>query len=170
MGAGANVKTTWEVNIKGEKCKKSFKLFLTRYFSLLIYYLFSVRTPTPVHPLLKVRKPWQIWFIFSLQDVLERKKYKNGKKNLMKLVRWVLKVTHVFWSKIDHFLTNSLFIWKNTFFWFLDPKIVTKSVIRFVLRWNLLNKTFISPFWVGICMGGTLRTQNFKILSTPLSC
>jgi hypothetical protein len=34
-----------------------------------------------------VRKIWQIWFIFSPQDVLERKKYKNGKKNSMKLVR-----------------------------------------------------------------------------------
>jgi hypothetical protein len=35
----------------------------------------------------KVRKPWQIWWIFSLQDVLERKKLKNVKKNSMKLVR-----------------------------------------------------------------------------------
>jgi hypothetical protein len=42
---------------------------------------FSVKTPTPVHPLLKVRKLWHFWFIFSLQDILERKKYKNGKKN-----------------------------------------------------------------------------------------
>jgi hypothetical protein len=48
---------------------------------------FSVKTPTPVHPLLKVGKPFQNWFIFSLQDVPERKKYKNGKKNSMKLVR-----------------------------------------------------------------------------------
>jgi hypothetical protein len=35
---------------------------------------FSVKTPTPVHPKFKVGKPLQIWFIFSLQDVLERKK------------------------------------------------------------------------------------------------
>jgi hypothetical protein len=55
-------------------------------------------------------------------------------------------------------------------FWFLDPKIVTKNGITFVLRLNLLNKTFIFSFWVGICRGGALRTQNFKILSTPLSC
>jgi hypothetical protein len=51
---------------------------------------FSVKTPNfrqKVHPVLKVRKPWQIWFIFSLQHVLERKKYKNGKKISMKLVR-----------------------------------------------------------------------------------
>jgi hypothetical protein len=58
------------------------------------YGQFSVKTPTPVHPLLKVRKPWQIWFIFSLQDVLERKKYKNGRKNIKMAV---------FWFKIGHF-------------------------------------------------------------------
>jgi hypothetical protein len=37
----------------------------------------TVKTPNfrqKVHPEQKVRKPWQIWFIFSLQDVLERKK------------------------------------------------------------------------------------------------
>jgi hypothetical protein len=55
--------------------------------SKFVFGQFSVKTPTPVHPLLKVRKPWQIWLIFSLQDVLERKKYKNDKKNSMKLVR-----------------------------------------------------------------------------------
>jgi hypothetical protein len=49
------------------------------------YGQFSVKTPTPVHPFLKVGKPLQIWFLFS--PVLERKKYKNGKKNSMKLVR-----------------------------------------------------------------------------------
>jgi hypothetical protein len=52
---------------------------------------------------------------------------------------------------------------------FLDPKLLNKSATRFILRWNLLNKAFISPFWVWICMGGTLNTQNSKILSTPLS-
>jgi hypothetical protein len=52
---------------------------------------------------------------------------------------------------------------------FLDPKLPNKSATRFILRWNLLNKIFISPFWVEICMGGTLNTQNSKILSTPLS-
>jgi hypothetical protein len=53
-------------------------------------------------------------------------------------------------------------------FWFLDPKIVPKNFNTFVLRLNFLNKTFISPFWVGIYMGGTLRTQNFEIRSVPL--
>jgi hypothetical protein len=48
---------------------------------------FSGKTPTPVHLLLKVKKLWQIWFIFSPQDVLERTKYKNGKKNSIKLVQ-----------------------------------------------------------------------------------
>jgi hypothetical protein len=41
---------------------------------------FSVKTPTPVHPLLKVGKPLQIWFIFSLQDELERKNIKMARK------------------------------------------------------------------------------------------
>jgi hypothetical protein len=36
-------------------------------------------------------------------------------------------------------------------FWFLDPKIVN-DCITFVLRWNLLQKTFISPFWDEICL------------------
>jgi hypothetical protein len=52
---------------------------------------------------------------------------------------------------------------------FVDLKLLDKSAIIFVLRWNLLNKTFLSPFWAEICMGGTLRTQNFKILSTQFS-
>jgi hypothetical protein len=52
---------------------------------------------------------------------------------------------------------------------FFDPKLLNKSATRFIPRWNLLNKTFIPPFWVGICMRGTLNTQNSKILSTPLS-
>jgi hypothetical protein len=56
-------------------------------FTDIIYGQFSVKTPTPVHPFLKVEKPLQIWFIFCLQDVLERKKYENGKKNSMRLVR-----------------------------------------------------------------------------------
>jgi hypothetical protein len=60
---------------------------LSNAYTSHMYGQFSVKTPTPVHPLLKVRKLWQIWFIFSLQDVFERKKYKNGKKNSMKLVR-----------------------------------------------------------------------------------
>jgi hypothetical protein len=34
-----------------------------------------------------------------------------------------------------------------------DPIIVTESAVRFILRWNL-NKTFIFPIWVGICMAG----------------
>jgi hypothetical protein len=49
---------------------------------------------------------------------------------------------------------------------FLDPKLLNKSAIRFFLWWNSLNKFFISPFWVGICVGGTLRTQSFGVMST----
>jgi hypothetical protein len=52
---------------------------------------------------------------------------------------------------------------------FLDPNIVTKIAIRFFLRWNLLNKTLISSFRVGIFRGVPPRTHNLKILSTPLS-
>jgi hypothetical protein len=33
-----------------------------------------------VHPLLKVGKPWKIWWIFSLQNVLNKKKSKWHKK------------------------------------------------------------------------------------------
>jgi hypothetical protein len=44
----------------------------------------------------------------------------------------------------------------------LDAKIVTKNGIIFILRWNLLKKTLIFPFWGGICMGGTLWTQTSK--------
>jgi hypothetical protein len=68
---------------------------------------------------------------------------------------------------------------------FLDNKILHKSVVIFVLGWSQLNKIFIFPFfnlfiywhqqrwtptdqlinwfWVGICMGGTLKTQSFLI-------
>jgi hypothetical protein len=46
---------------------------------------------------------------------------------------------------------------------FSDPKLLNKSAVRFVLWWNSLNKFFISPFWVEICMGGTLRTPGAKI-------
>jgi hypothetical protein len=49
---------------------------------------------------------------------------------------------------------------------FLDPKLLNKGAVRFVLWWNSLNKFFISPFWVGIWMGGTLRTQSFDVLGT----
>jgi hypothetical protein len=51
---------------------------------------------------------------------------------------------------------------------FLDPKLLHKSAIRFVLWLNSLNKIFIMPFWVGICMGGTLKTQSFGNLNTEL--
>jgi hypothetical protein len=40
---------------------------------------------------------------------------------------------------------------------FFDPELLNKSTNRSILRWNLLNKSFVSPFWVGICIGGTLR-------------
>jgi hypothetical protein len=49
---------------------------------------------------------------------------------------------------------------------FLDPKMTSISATRFILRWILLNKTVIPPFWVGICRGGTLRTKNLTILNT----
>jgi hypothetical protein len=55
------------------------------------------------------------------------------------------------------------------FVMFLDIKILDKSAVKFVLGWNPLNKIFIFPFWVGICMGGTLKTQSFIISSTKLS-
>jgi hypothetical protein len=35
----------------------------------------------PSSSIIKSEKPWQIWLTFSLQDVFEPKKYKNGKKN-----------------------------------------------------------------------------------------
>jgi hypothetical protein len=53
---------------------------------------------------------------------------------------------------------------------FLDPKLLNKSGVRFVLWWNSLNKFFISPFWVGICMRDTLKTQSFGILSKMQKC
>jgi hypothetical protein len=52
---------------------------------------------------------------------------------------------------------------------FLDTNILDKSDVRVVLGWNSPNKIFIFPFWVGICMGGTLKTQSFAISSTKLS-
>jgi hypothetical protein len=44
-----------------------------------------------------------------------------------------------------------------------------KNAVRFVLGWNSLDKIFIFSFWVGICMGGTLKTLRFVISSTKLS-
>jgi hypothetical protein len=52
---------------------------------------------------------------------------------------------------------------------FLDTKILDKSAVRFVLGCNAVNKIFIFPFWVGICMGGSLKTQSLVISSTKLS-
>jgi hypothetical protein len=46
-----------------------------------------------------------------------------------------------------------------------DPELPNKKATRFILRSNLLNKTLIYPFWVAICIRGTLKTRNFKILS-----
>jgi hypothetical protein len=55
-------------------------------------------------------------------------------------------------------------------FWvfsFVSGPQVTKQKHRQICSMiNLLNKFFISLFWVGICMGGTLRVQSFGILST----
>jgi hypothetical protein len=47
-------------------------------------------------------------------------------------------------------------------------KLLYKISAKFVLyiRWSSFNKTFIFPSWVVICMEGSLRTQNFKILTT----
>jgi hypothetical protein len=50
------------------------------FHKIYIFGQLSVETPTPLHPLLKVKKPWQIRWIFCQQNVLERKKLKNGKK------------------------------------------------------------------------------------------
>jgi hypothetical protein len=47
--------------------------FLSIEHNHILYGQFSVKTLTPVHLLLKVGKPLQISFIFSLQDVLELK-------------------------------------------------------------------------------------------------
>jgi hypothetical protein len=46
-------------------------LGLTMNFSLLSNPggKYSVKTLTPVHPLLKVGKPWKIWWIFGLQYI-----------------------------------------------------------------------------------------------------
>jgi hypothetical protein len=49
------------------------------------------------------------------------------------------------------------------------PQDTRQKCRQIVLWWNLLNIFFISPFWVRICMGGTLRTQSFGVLSTKLS-
>jgi hypothetical protein len=71
--------------------------------------------------------------------------------------------------KISKFLKkNNKFLNSENVVLFLDPKLLNNSATRFILRWNLLNKTFIFPFWVRICMGSTLNTQYFKILSKPL--
>jgi hypothetical protein len=56
--------------------------------------------------------------------------------------------------------SDNKFLNSEYFFWLLDPKIVTKSAIRCILGWNLLNKT--QGFLVGLCMGDTLRMSNFK--------
>jgi hypothetical protein len=52
---------------------------------------------------------------------------------------------------------------------FLDTKILDKRAVRFILGWDSLNKIFIFPFWVGICMGGTPKTKSFVISTTKLS-
>jgi hypothetical protein len=83
-----------------------------------------------------------------------------GIKRCIKIVlqRNLLKKTHVL-----SFFSRNLYRryrWdvKNQnlecLFLFLDPKIVTKSAVKFIL-----------PFLVGICMEGTLRMSNFKNLS-----
>jgi hypothetical protein len=69
----------------------------------------------------------------------------------------------------ERYLYNSKFQNFEYVVLFLDTNILNKSTIRLILWWHLLNKTFISPFWVGIWMGGTLITQNSKILSSPLT-
>jgi hypothetical protein len=58
--------------------------------------------------------------------------------------------------------TSRMSSFKILHFWY---KLLHKSAVRFVLRWNLFNKTYIFTFWEGICMGDTLWTQIFKNLS-----
>jgi hypothetical protein len=99
---------------------------------------------------------------------------KEEQKSVRKSSAWTLFNNYKLYVKD---LPPSDFVWKTLKFskflnseyvvLFLDPKLLSKSATKFIL--GLLNKTFISSFWVGICMGGTLRTQAFKILSTPLS-
>jgi hypothetical protein len=82
------------------------------------------------------------------------------------------------WTKLSFPHSESEFVWevplghKISKIWICSfiygPKLLNKNATKINLRWNL-NKTSISPFWVGIYLVGTLNTQNFKILSTPLS-
>jgi hypothetical protein len=53
---------------------------------------------------------------------------------------------------------------------FLDPMLLNKSAVRFILEWISFYKIFIFPFWVGMCMmRGNLRTQSFGISSAKSS-
>jgi hypothetical protein len=75
------------------------------------------------------------------------------------------------WQYLKNLYKGYPFKFQNSeyFVLFLDTKILDKRAARFVLGWNSLNKIFIFPFWVGICMAGTLKTQSFVISSTKLS-
>jgi hypothetical protein len=40
-----------------------------------------------------------------------------------------------------------------------------RSLVRFDIWWNSLNKTSIFPIWLRSCIAGNLKFSNFKILS-----
>jgi hypothetical protein len=68
--------------------------------------LSTLQTPIlrlKVHPLLKNGKPLQIWFIFSLQDVLERKKIQIWQEKSDEVGPVSPQSDTCFWSKIGHF-------------------------------------------------------------------
>jgi hypothetical protein len=74
---------------------------------------------------------------------------------------WSLKVPHVEFAicgKYSRALKIYKFLNSEYVVMFLDPELLNKKATRFILRWNFMNKTFISPFWVRICMEGTLKT------------
>jgi hypothetical protein len=47
---------------------------------------------------------------------------------------------------------------------FLDPNLIKKSAFRFGQWWNLLNKTLIFPFWVGICINSEVHNYDWAVL------
>jgi hypothetical protein len=90
------------------------------------YGQFSVKTPTPVHPLWKVGKTLKIWLIFSLKDVLERKNIKLARK-----IRWR-------WSgectKWHMFFGPKSVIFKHILFTFYLGKHIKKRKILHMCR------------------------------------
>jgi hypothetical protein len=90
------------------------------------------------------------------------------------------KLNRTFWTRWNHFQVTKAVPWQKLInlykegthrnlgikilskylVLFLDPKLLEKSAVRFVLWWNSLKKIIIFPFWVGIW------TQNLKFLSS----